>query len=181
MHGEQLPQGELQPEKNYQGNVAFQRDIGFKTVAEVAWVGNFGRNFWRTKTANNIEPYAYARPENLFRNEPINANFLRRDYPGLGPIRYLTTDDDILNYNALQVSVNRRLDHGLQMGLAYTLSKAEGHPGLGLPHRGAVRQAGHPRSLLRPAVGVADPGSPPHPGAPLQLRDSQSDARTSRC
>jgi hypothetical protein len=129
MRGEQLPQGELQPEKNYQGNVAFQRDIGFKTVAEVAWVGNFGRHFWRTKTANNIEPYAYAKPENLFRNEPINANFLRRDYPGLGPIRYLTTDDEILNYNALQVSVNRRLDHGLQMGLAYTLSKAEGLQG----------------------------------------------------
>ena len=31
-----LPQGKLQPEKNYQANVAFQRDIGFKTVAEVA-------------------------------------------------------------------------------------------------------------------------------------------------
>jgi hypothetical protein len=129
MHGEQLPQGKLQPEKNYQGNVALQRDIGFKTVAEVAWVGNFGRNFWRTKTANNIAPYAYGKTENLFRNEPINANFLRRDYPGLGAIRYLTTDDEILNYNALQVSVNRRLDHGLQMGLAYTLSKAEGLQG----------------------------------------------------
>ena len=70
-----------------------------------------------------------ARTENLFRNEPINANFLRRDYPGIGAIRYLTTDDEILNYNALQVSVNRRLDHGLQMGLAYTLSKAEGIQG----------------------------------------------------
>jgi hypothetical protein len=129
LHGNQMPQGKLQPEKNYQGNVALQRDIGFKTVAEVAWVGNFGRHFWRVKTMNNIEPFAYANIDNLFRNEPINANFLRRDYPGIGPIRYLTTDDDILNYNALQVSVNRRLDRGLQMGLAYTLSKAEGIQG----------------------------------------------------
>ena len=129
LHGKQLPQDELQPEKNYQGNVAFQRDIGFKTVAEVAWVGNFGRHFWRAKTMNNIEPYAYGKVENLFRNEPISANFLRRDYPGIGQIRYLTTDDEILNYNALQLSVNRRLDHGLQMGLAYTLSKAEGIQG----------------------------------------------------
>ena len=47
LHGNQLPQGKLEPEKNYQANVAFQRDIGFNTVAEVAWVGNFGRNFWR--------------------------------------------------------------------------------------------------------------------------------------
>jgi hypothetical protein len=129
LHGKQMPQGKLEPEKNYQANVAFQRDIGFSTVAEVAWVGNFGRKFWRVKTTNNIEPYAYANPANLFRNEPISANFLRRDYPGLGQIRYLTTDDDILNYNALQVQVSRRLSRGLQMGLAYTLSKAEGLQG----------------------------------------------------
>ena len=129
LHGNQMPQGKLQPEKNYQVNVAVQRDIGFKTVAEVAWVGNYGRNFWRAKTMNNIEPFAYGKVENLFRNEPINANFLRRDYPGIGPIRYLATSDDSLDYNAMQVSVNRRLDHGLQMGLAYTLSKAEGMQG----------------------------------------------------
>ncbi len=129
LHGNQMPQGKLQPEKNYQVNVAVQRDIGFKTVAEVAWVGNYGRNFWRAKTMNNIEPFAYGKVENLFRNEPINQNFLRRDYPGIGPIRYLTTEDEILNYNAMQVSVNRRLDRGLQMGLAYTLSKAEGLQG----------------------------------------------------
>ena len=129
LHGNQRPQGKLEPEKNYQANVAFQKDIGFSTVAEVAWVGNFGRHFWTVKTANNIEPYAYANPNNLFRNEPISANFLRRDYPGMGPIRYLTTDTDILNYNALQVSVQRRLNKGLQMGLAYTLSKAEGVQG----------------------------------------------------
>ena len=94
----------------------FQRDIGFKTVAEVAWVGNYGRNFWRAKTMNNIEPFAYGKVENLFRNEPINRNFLRRDYPGIGPIRYLATEDEILNYNAMQVSVNRRLDHGTADG-----------------------------------------------------------------
>ena len=61
LHGNQMPQAKLQPEKNYQVNVAVQRDIGFKTVAEVAWVGNYGRNFWRAKTMNNIEPFAYGR------------------------------------------------------------------------------------------------------------------------
>jgi hypothetical protein len=129
LHGNQSPQGKLEPEKNYQANIAFQRDIGFNTVAEVAWVGNFGRHFWQIKTANNIPINAYGTPANLFRNEPISANFLRRDYPGLGPVRYLTTDTDILNYNAMQVSVQRRLNKGLQMGLAYTLSKAEGIQG----------------------------------------------------
>ena len=129
LYGDQLTQGKLQPEKNYQANVAFQRDIGFKTVAEVAWVSNIGRHFWRTKNGNNIPVNAYANPANLFNSEAINANFLRRDYPGMGPVRYLTTNEDILNYNAMQVSVQRRLHRGLQMGLAYTLSKAEGIQG----------------------------------------------------
>jgi hypothetical protein len=129
LYGNQLTPQKLQPEKNYQANVAFQRDIGFQTTAEIAWVGNFGRHFWRIKTANNIPVYAYGNPANLFNGEAINPNFLRRDYPGMGPVRYLTTDDDILNYNAMQVSVQRRLHRGLQMGLAYTLSKAEGLQG----------------------------------------------------
>ncbi len=129
LHGNQLPQGKLRPETYYQGNVAFQRDIGFNTTAEIAWVGNFGRNFWRIKNGNNIAPNAYGDPANLFNNEPLNGNLLRRDYPGLAQTRYLVTDEETLNYNAMQLSVQRRLHRGLQMGVAYTLSKAEGIQG----------------------------------------------------
>jgi hypothetical protein len=129
VHGQQAAPGKLRPETYYQGNLAFQRDIGFNTTAEIAWVGNFGRNFWRLKDSNNIAPYAYANPANLFNNEPITVNPLRRDYPGIGNIRYLVTDEETLNYNAMQVSVNRRLHRGLQMGLAFTLSKSEGLQG----------------------------------------------------
>jgi hypothetical protein len=129
VHGNQAPAGKLRPETYYQGNIAFQRDIGFNTTAEIAWVGNFGRNFWRLKDSNNIAPYAFANPANLFNNEPITTNPIRRDYLGVGNIRYLTTSEDTLNYNAMQISVNRRLHRGLQMGLAYTLSKSEGIQG----------------------------------------------------
>jgi hypothetical protein len=129
LYGQQLPQGELEPERNYHINLAFQRDIGFNTVAEVAYVSNMGRKYWRQKTANNIPIYAYGDPNNLFNNQAINANFLRREYPGIAEVRYLATDDDILNYNAMQMSVQRRLTRGLQMGLAYTLSKSEGMQG----------------------------------------------------
>ena len=129
VHGNQAPQGKLRPETYYQGNVAFQRDIGFNTTAEIAWVGNFGRHMYRIKNSNNIAPYAYANPANLFNNEPIAENLIRRDYPGMGTVRYLTTDEDTLNYNSMQVSVQRRLNRGLQMGLAYTLSKSEGIQG----------------------------------------------------
>jgi hypothetical protein len=129
LHGQQKPQGELRPETYYQANIAFQRDIGFSTTAEVAWVGNFGRNFWRIKNANNIAPHAYGNPANLFNNEPIAENLIRRDYPGMSTLRYLVTDEETLNYNAFQLSVQRRLNRGLQMGVAYTLSKAEGIQG----------------------------------------------------
>ena len=137
LYGNQIPQGDFEPEKNYQANIAFQRDIGFNTVAEVAWVTNIGRHFWRSKSTNNIPlvqadgsvVYPYANPANLFRNEPISENFLRRDYPGMGSISYLSTNEDILNYNAMQVSVQRRLSRGLQMGVAYTLAKSEGVQG----------------------------------------------------
>ena len=123
------PEGELEPERNYHVNLAFQRDIGFNTVAEVAYVSNIGRKYWRNKTVNNIPVNAYADPNNLFNGEAINANFLRRDFSGVGSISYLTTNDDILNYNAMQLSVQRRLTKGLQMGMAYTLSKSEGMQG----------------------------------------------------
>src|SRR5690606_31226091 len=129
LRGAQMPQGELEPERNYHVNLAFQRDIGFGTVAEVAYVANIGRKYWRQKTTNNIPLYAYANPNNLFNNEAISANFLRQDYPGIQEVRYLTTDDDILNYNAMQMSVQRRLSRGFQMGMAYTLSKSEGMQG----------------------------------------------------
>jgi len=129
LYGNQLPVGTLQPEKNYQANIAFQRDLGFNTVAEVAYVTNIGRKFWRNKTTNNIPINAYANPANLFNGEAVAANLIRRDYPGIGQISYLTTDEDILNYNAMQMSVQRRLTHGLQMGLAYTLSWNRGTQG----------------------------------------------------
>ena len=47
--------------------------------------------------------------------------------------------EETLNYNAMQLSVQRRLHRGLQMGLAYTLSKSEGIQGYDWVDRRAVR------------------------------------------
>ena len=109
--------------------MAYQRDIGFSTVAEVAYVGNFGRNGRRQKTINNVPLYAYASPAAQFNGDAINANFLRQPYPGQGNIQQLTSEEVSLNYNAMQLSVQRRLSHGLQLGVAYTLSHANGITG----------------------------------------------------
>jgi hypothetical protein len=127
--GNMIAPEELQGEKHYQGNLALQRDLGFNTVVEVAWVGNFGRNYRQQKNINNVPVNAYADPANLFNREAIASDFIRRDFPGIGAINYDTTDEIGLNYNSLQLSVQRRLSAGLQMGLAYTLAKGNGMRG----------------------------------------------------
>ena len=181
LHGEQLPQGKLQPEKNYQGNVAFQRDIGFKTVAEVAWVGNFGRHFWRAKTTNNIEPYAYGKAG---KPVPQRADQRQLPAPRLPGYRCGPLPDDRRRHPELQRDAGQRQSPArsrIADGPRLHAVEGRGHPGMGLPDRGAVRRAGHPRSVLRSALGVAEPGSPSYPGAPLQLRASRTRPRTSRC
>ena len=129
LYGNQIAPTELQAERHYQANFAVQRDIGFHTVVEIAWVGNYGRHYFRAKSTNNLPANAFANPANLFNNDSISASFLRRDYPGVGSISYGTSDEVGLNYNSLQITVQRRLSRGLQMGLAYTLARGRGMRG----------------------------------------------------
>ena len=43
--------------KSHNVNVAFQRDIGFNTVAEIAWVGNYTWNHGRSVDDNRLPLY----------------------------------------------------------------------------------------------------------------------------
>ncbi len=61
-------------------------------------------------------------------------------------------DEDTLNYNAMQLSVQRRLNRGLQMGVAYTLSKSEGIQGYDCATEELFGRAGPARSVLRAAI-----------------------------
>ena len=125
-------------EKSYNVNVTYQRDIGFNTTAEVAYVGAFtnaaGRLLDINRPVNAL--YMFGNPNNLFNGNALETNFLRTAYPGMGSINKWidsSTGDNVnsrtLQYNSMQASVQRRLNRGLQMGLAYTLSKGEGWTG----------------------------------------------------
>jgi hypothetical protein len=116
-------------EKSYNVNVAYQRDIGFSTVVEAAYVGNFTRGASRTQNLNPIPLYAYGDEKNLFNNAAISQNFLRTVWPGVGTMNDVYFDQDSLTYNALQLNAQRRLSRGLQMGVAYTLAKGMGMQG----------------------------------------------------
>jgi hypothetical protein len=97
-------------------------------------VGNFSRNQGRQVDVNRLPLYVWGNPNNLVNNAPINANSLRQfygPYPGMGSINQYYSDlyATALQYNAMQLQVTRRLSHGLQMGVAYTLAKGEGYTG----------------------------------------------------
>ena len=91
--------------KSYNVNVAFQRDIGFNTVAEIAYVGNFQYEGGRTVDVNRLPLYVYGNPANLVNNAPLNANSLRQcygPYPGMGSVTQFVPDlyTKSLDYNA---------------------------------------------------------------------------------
>ncbi len=115
-------------------NIAFQRDIGFNTTAEIAYVGNFTEESGRSVDINRLPLYVFGNPANLVNNAPVNASSLRQvysPYPGMGSVTALIPNlyAETLRYNAMQLQVVRRLSKGLSMGMSYTLAKGEGYTG----------------------------------------------------
>ena len=121
--------------KSHNVNVAFQRDIGFNTVAEIAYVGNYTWNHGRTVDDNRLPLYVYGNPENLVNNAPINGQLAAlsvRQVPGHGLGQPSTCPSSMprrCSTTRCRCSVQRRLTNGLQMGFAYTLAKGEGYTG----------------------------------------------------
>ncbi len=134
----------------YSFSVGVQRDIGWSTILDVAYVGTRSRHNPRQTNLNAIPYGAMFLPENqdptrfggtipaVEPNLPraysdaglrftgvnaVNLNLLR-PFPGHGNMRWRLFDSRAA-YDALQVSVNRRFSKSLQFGASYTLSRAE--------------------------------------------------------
>ena len=97
-------------------NAAFQRDVGFNTTVEIAYVGRRGLHGQQELNENQLLPGT------TFANPGINPDALR-PYKGYGAIRDTNNVSNSI-YHGLQVDVNRRFAHGLSFGLAYTWSKS---------------------------------------------------------
>jgi hypothetical protein len=96
-------------------NVSVQHEIMPNTVAEVAYVGTKGTHLLGDIDFN--QPTVATRVA----NPGVGINAIE-PFIGYGPI---TSRDPVFtsNYNSLQATLNRRLSHGLQVGVAYTWSK----------------------------------------------------------
>lgn len=100
----------------YSWNVAVQREVGFQTTIEVAYVGRRGLHLQQERNINQLQPGT------IQANPGISENALR-PYLGYGAIR-VTNNTATSTYNGLQLDVNRRFSKGLLFGFAYTYSKS---------------------------------------------------------
>jgi hypothetical protein len=131
---------------NYQ--IGIQRDVGYKTIIEISYVGSQSRHLgekrningvpdaakWLDVNPQNRNPFSAVTPNGPCSTQVLAAisncqhplgvladNFLR-PYRGYGDITLATWSGNA-NYNSLQVQVNRRYTRGFQYGVAYTYSK----------------------------------------------------------
>ncbi len=108
------------------GSFGIQQDVGFNTVVDVAWTGNFTRHANLRLNLNPIPLGADFTDISPVTGQPLTQNgsaLERTVYPGWQDVNQ-EAFLGYTNYNALDVSVNRRLSNGLLLGFAYTWSKA---------------------------------------------------------
>ena len=105
----------------YMINYSFgiQREVGFKTVVDVAYVASQGRHLLWEMNLNSVPVGSTTNPL-LPSGYPTNA---LRPYLGYTDIQQLQYEGTS-NYNSLQVAVNRRFAKTFDFGIAYTWSKA---------------------------------------------------------
>jgi hypothetical protein len=110
--------------QSYSFSLGAQREIGFATVLDVAFVGNLGRHLLMAQSLNTLPYGASFLPssQDPTTGKPLPDSFLV-PCVGLGSITF-NEPVGTSNYYALQVQANRRFSHGLQFKANWTWSKA---------------------------------------------------------
>ena len=106
-------------------SLTVQRNIGFGTVVDVGYAGSLGRHLaWQTGL-DNIPLGAQFNPANADPSNPSVPlpNAFLVPIVGYSSIGY-NADAASSNYHSLQVTATRRFARNLQLGLAWTWSKA---------------------------------------------------------
>jgi hypothetical protein len=104
--------------------IEFQRDIGFKTLATIAYVGNRQRNLPTTRNINAVPTGARFQPSAIDPTSTTNAvltDAFLRPIPQFANVN-LQTREGYGDYNAMQFTATRRFSDGLAFGFNYALS-----------------------------------------------------------
>ena len=110
--------------QSYSFSLGVQREVGFATVIDVAFVGNLGRHLLQSVNLNTL-PYGQRflpSSQDPTTGKPLPDSFLT-PYIGLGSITY-AEPVGTSNYYALQMQANRRFSHGLEFKANWTWSKS---------------------------------------------------------
>ncbi len=112
----------------YNMTLGVQRNVGFQTVLDVAYVGNVGRHLGQTMQLNTL-PYGVrflpSSADKTTASSPLPDVFMRPVY-GWGNLPYLSFGGNS-SYHSLQTQVRRNFSKGLQFSGAYTWGKAMGY------------------------------------------------------
>jgi hypothetical protein len=111
----------------YNFSLGVQRDVGFNTVVDVAYVGSLARHLLQRRSINSVPYGARFLSSSIDRTvaggaTPLPDNFLR-PFKGYGDINLIEFASNS-NYHSLQAQANRRFSASLAFGLSYTWSKA---------------------------------------------------------
>jgi len=114
------------PPTVYNWSFGIQRDIGFGTVFDVAYVGSVARHLLHVRSLNATPYGTNFLPSSIDRtltgNRPLPVNFLR-PIKGYADIQYYEFASSS-NYHSMQTQVNRRFGRNLTYGFTWTWSKA---------------------------------------------------------
>jgi hypothetical protein len=109
-------------------SLGIQRNIGFNTVVDVAYVASLGRHLMWTQDQNSVPAgtnFLASSQDPTVAGRPLATAFLR-PYTGYNNVR-IYSNGATSNYNSLQVSGNRRYARGFQFGASWTWSKSMGY------------------------------------------------------
>ena len=129
----------------YNFNLGIQRELPWKGLLDIAYVGTMGNHLLTLRPFNNIAPGAAWLPQNqdptlaatsatVLGANALAPNFYRPylGYAGAVPMAAnnangsLATFGSNSNYNGMQVAYKKRMSNGIQFNVNYTWSKALG-------------------------------------------------------
>ena len=161
----------------YSFSLGVQRDVGFATVVDVAFVGNLGRHTLQTQNLNTL-PYGKrflaSSQDATNPGKPLPDSFLV-PYVGLGSITY-GEPVGTSNYYSLQTQANRRFSHGLEFKTNFTWSKSMDYSSNDMGFCRCMRAAGCSRTTCRASIA---PSSPTWPGC-TKFRSVNTATRSSK-
>ncbi|HWB87507.1 MAG TPA: carboxypeptidase regulatory-like domain-containing protein [Bryobacteraceae bacterium] len=116
---------DYKPSSAYNYTFQIQRSIGFSTVVTAGYVGNTARHLLEVRNLNTLPYGARFLPQNQDATNPGRPlpDSLLAPIPGYGTVS-LAENSGSSNYNALEVTANRRFAKGFQFGVSWTWSKA---------------------------------------------------------